>query len=255
MVQRACGVAAMMTVIALWIAGCSKSDNPVTPGLSDPGLVLYLTMDGDAIDYSRYGNNGTPASVAPGFDRSGNFNGALQFNGINSQISIPSASSLQPDSQLTIAFWLRVEGVTNNYSPLFHKGGAATLSLDNREYSMYMKANGPLIYFVFYAAGDSAGQHEIRSSDLAWNSTVWMYFTWVVDRRAHVMKVYVNGTLDSTASDSYSTFNKNDYPLTIANEAETGWPDHSPFKGSMDDFRLYTRALSAGEIRALYLKR
>ena len=43
------------------------------------------------------------------------------------------------------------------------------------------------------------------------------------DRRAHVMQVFINGALDSTATDST--------PLTIGNEAETGWPDHSPFRG------------------------
>lgn len=254
MVQRACAIALVLTVTGVWLPGCSRNENPLTPQLLDPGLVVYLPMDGDALDYSRNGNNGMTSSVSPGPDRFGNFNGALLFNGINSQVAIASTPSMRPDSQLTIAFWLRVDAVTDNYAPIFHKGGAASPSLDNREFALYMRANGPYLYFIFTSAGDSAGQHEVRSRDIPFNSTVWMYFTWVVDRRAHVIRGYINSSLDTTATDTYSTFRPNDFPLTLGNEAETGWPDHAPFKGAMDEFRLYTRALSEEEITGLYLK-
>lgn len=46
----------------------------------------------------------------------------------------------------------------------------------------------------------------------------------------------------------------NENPLGAASQ-ETGWPDHAPFRGALDEFRLYTRALSAAEVRVPYLKR
>ena len=66
------------------------------------------------------------------------------------------------------------------------------------------------------------------------------------------MSVYINGQLDNDAFDSYSTFNANGFPLTIGTEAETIWPDHSPFQGALDEVRLYNRALTSAEIRSLY---
>lgn len=214
------------------------------------GLMAYYPFDGNGIDASGNGNHGTAFGVTPTADRFERPAGALLFNGIYSSVSIPSSSSLHPNDQLTMTFWIRIDALTNNYSPIIHKGGQVQGYMTNREYAVYIKANFSNQYFQIYSAGDNSGQHEVLSS--TYTLRQWLFIAAVIDRRSHHMSVYINGQLDNDAFDSYSTFNANGFPLTIGTEAETIWPDHSPFQGALDEVRLYNRALTSAEIRSLY---
>lgn len=62
----------------------------------------------------------------------------------------------------------------------------------------------------------------------------------------------MDGTLKIQTTDAYSTFNNNEQDLLI------GWSEeihsqYSPFKGKLDEIRIYNRALSEPEAKALYL--
>ena len=213
------------------------------------GLMAYYPLNGNANDVSGNGNNGVLSGTAPAADRHGTPNSALHFNGINDKISIPSSPSLHPVSQLTIAFWIRVDSMQNNYLSVLTKSGPVN-PLTNREYRVDLKQGGPAYYyFQVHSAGDGQQQHTVFSNSLTGHQ--WMFFTAVIDRQNHVMKTYVNGVMNIQQNDSYSTFNVNEYPLMIGMESET-WPDHSPFLGTLDEIRLYNRALTVGEIEALY---
>jgi hypothetical protein len=73
----------------------------------------------------------------------------------------------------------------------------------------------------------------------------------VIDRVKHLQSIYINGVLSTKMADSYNTFNLNTYDLRIGYPEEVGtW--HSPFKGALDEIRLYNRALTVSEISALY---
>ncbi len=65
------------------------------------------------------------------------------------------------------------------------------------------------------------------------------------------MKIYINGVLDTQVDDSYSSFNHNNYNLEFGGRGE-GYPNFSPFDGTLDDVRIYSRALSEAEIQELY---
>ncbi len=222
-----------------------------TPSLTT-GLMAYYPFNGNANDASGRGNNGVVSGAIPTFDRRGTPNSAYFFDGVNDNIAIASSPSLHPFNQLTITFWIRVDSINNNHMAILHKGGEAILQpwLANREYAIYAKQNFSAYYFLIYSAGNEGEQHEVNSNSFFPNR--WLFVAAVYDRINHTMKSYVNGVLNQQVYDSYSTFNRNDFPLTIGTEAETVWQDHSPFLGALDELRLYNRALSAEEIRALY---
>lgn len=218
------------------------------------GLVAHYPFNGNANDVSGRGNHGVVLGAIPTADRHGNPNSALWFNGVNSRVVIQSSPSLNPTHQLTITFWVRVDTITDNYSPIIHKGGPEQYTpwLANREYAIHIKRHiEPIYYFQFHSAGDGSGQHTVLDSR---GTTVpqWVFVAAVVDRMNHLMCVYMDGVLTGTSPDSYSSFNTNGYPVTIGMEAETGWPDHSPLKGALDELRIYNRALSPAEIQALF---
>jgi hypothetical protein len=208
------------------------------------GLMAYYNFDDcSANDSSANANNGTVkgnlSCVA------GVANKALQFDGA-SYITVPNAASLNPTTQLTMSFWIRVDAFTNTWSGIIHKGGFAGSCYQNREYSLWLNSSS---YIEQNSAGDSNCQIAVDSKKVTKGK--WLYYVGVVDRVKHIQSIYINGVLNSKKTDSYSTFNINNYDLRIGYPEETGtW--HSPFKGALDEIRLYNRALTAAEISSLY---
>ncbi|MGA9116468.1 MAG: LamG domain-containing protein [Bacteroidota bacterium] len=220
---------------------------PAPPGA---GLMAHYPFDGNTLDVSGNGNHGTAVGTVPVPDRHGNPAGAIWFDGVDDRVTVPSSPSLHPVNRMTITCWVRVDTMHNNYLPVLHKGGPERWVpfLANREYALYCKDNLDQLYFQLYAAGDSSGQHFVPSHGCPEDR--WVFLAAVIDRVEHYMQITVNG-VPLRAFDSYSGFTPNDDPLTIGAEAETSWPDHSPFRGALDDLRLHHRALSEAEIQAL----
>jgi hypothetical protein len=68
------------------------------------------------------------------------------------------------------------------------------------------------------------------------------------------MQVYINGTLQGTVTDSYSTFTSNTYPMLIGAWSESNSEYAKFFKGKIDELMVYNRVLTPDEISSLYLQ-
>jgi hypothetical protein len=209
-------------------------------------LMLYYPLNGDASDASGNGNNGTIHNVKLVENRFGEFNSAYSFNGRDSWITIPTSPSLNPKDQLTISLWLKIDGYSNAWSPIIHKGGPVKPEHRNREYALWLN-NQNKMYFA--SSGDNKGQAvcEINIP----NDQKWFHYVSVVDRRAHEVNIYLNGKKIKTGKDSYSSFTCNNSAIMIGHTEEQN-ASYSPFKGVIDDVRIYNRALSPEEVEYLY---
>src|SRR5262249_22777727 len=118
-------------------------------------------------------------------------------------------------------------------------------------YLVTWKANYSCPYFQIYSAGDGSWQHELIEDGVCHQIGQWLYFTAVIDRRAHRMQLYINGTLEQEVADDYSSFTTSSSPLLIGwtEEVES---DYGKFLGAMDNLRIYRRALTPTQIQALY---
>ena len=216
---------------------------PIHADLAD-GLVAYYPFDGNANDQSGNNNhgieNGGPQYV-PGID--GN---AVQLDGIDDFIRVPASPSLNPVDQLSISFWMKVEGFTNRWSPIIHKGGPFTTNYTNREYTTWLYDTSLL---VLSSTGDGASQHY--SQFCCAQLHYWIHIVAIVDRQTHHMKTYVDGVLKTDIADSYSTFNNNNYDLLLGATEEIN-QDYSLYKGQLDELRIYNRALTDSEVQTLY---
>jgi hypothetical protein len=211
------------------------------------GLVAHYPFDGNAQDVSGNKNHGIVKGPTLTQDRFKNADSAYNFEGANHSIVVPSSSSLNPANQLSIAFWIKINGITNEWSPIIHKGGPALVSgHSNREYTVWLHRQANL---AIASAGDNSGQHTLSSKPITKGK--WLFYTAVVDRRNHSMKVYLNGVLNTQSADSYSSFNNNNHELVFGGRGE-GRSTYSPPKAVLDDIRIYNRALSADEIKQLY---
>jgi Concanavalin A-like lectin/glucanases superfamily/CARDB/PKD domain/SdrD B-like domain len=223
----------MIMILNIPIASASLSD----------GLIAYYPFDGNALDASGNNNDGTEYG---GLNYKLGIKGdSISFDGIDDYIRVPSDPSLNPVDQLSISFWVKVEGFTNTWSPIIHKGGPLLTDCRNREYSVWLQDTSS---FLLASAGDNSPQHYNYACCAILDH--WTHYVGIIDRQNNRMQVYVDGVLIVDGNDPYSTFNTNSEDLIF------GWTEevssaYSPFKGRIDELRIYDRVLSEEEINIL----
>ncbi len=210
--------------------------------LSD-GLMAYYPFDGTAEDLS--GNNNDGIEEGGVVYKMGVKGESAGFDGVDDYIRVAADPTLNPVDQLTISFWVKVEGYTNQWSALVHKGGPVSSGCGNREYTVWLQDTS---LFHTTSAGDNSGQHY-QNAGCAGSD--WTHYVGIIDRQNHRMRIYVDGVLKVDGGDSYSTFNNNDRDLLIGWTEETSTAC-SPFKGRIDELRIYDRVLGEEEIKTLY---
>ena len=196
------------------------------------GLVGYWafnegvgTKTGDA---SGKGINGTVANTTWS---SGRFGKALYFNGTDSIVSAPYNSALDLTNNITMSVWYKKDVGSGTNKWLLHK---ATV---NTSYAMFIE--GGLKMRLEHPSMQDCLVTE--PSEGVWHHAVSTY-------DGANMKVYVDGVLKNTCA---ATGNIN---LT-GGGIEIGMfssPGYYPFKGLIDEVRIYNRALTASEILDLY---
>jgi len=222
--------------------------NVVQAGIDD-GLVAYYPFDGDANDESGNGNHGTVNSAVLTTDRNGNQNNAYYFNGAGNYIVAENLDVRINDiAAFTVAGWFKTNLQQNG--PLWMWGD------DDSEPSGSYNAESPvgwrsnLFSAGFY--GSQGHQYVDYTSSLA--DDTWHFVAQISDGSRGSLCVdgnLVSSTNNITADRSYSS------PPTLMIGARTknstsSIDDIEFFNGSIDDLRIYNRALSASEIQDLY---
>jgi hypothetical protein len=184
-----------------------------------------------AADASGNGNDGTLVS-GPTWSP-GQFVGALRFDGVDDYVDCGNGASLNITGKITVALWAKSDGLPGQYDALLMKTSSTSW---------------PDGYGLFYN-----GSNEVRFFVNHWNTylasapinpTPWNHIAGVYDGSA--VRIYVNGVEGTSVSYTGSIIS------TIADlEIGRGASDAYNLSGWIDEVRLYNRALSAEEIRAL----
>jgi Ca2+-binding RTX toxin-like protein len=206
------------------------------------GLVAYWRLDEaggtTAVDSSGFGNTGEVSGGAVRVE--GRWGNALEFDGSTGKVFIPRSLWLERQ-ELTVSAWVRRLGTQGEFKYIFAKGATGC---NAASYGLY---TGPNEGLMFYVSTD-AGLFFTRSPDAGpgvWDG-VWHHVAGTYDGsnvRLFVDGVEVGSGTPTTAGIDYSTTNSTDgyigsYP---------GCTDHD-FAGSIDDVRIWERALSGTEI-------
>ena len=214
------------------------------------GLVGYWTFDGQDTDWgantvndmSTNSNNGTITNMSTSTDAvSGIIGQALDFDGDNNYVDVPDSASLRvADGDFSVSFWLKRDAISSVIENLVGTENGVSNYLG---WSIRLGGSDTISFYVNDGAGQKlAGGGEV----LVVNE--WYHFVGVVDS-GNTIYYYLNGTLqDSTSLAGETAFEKN-YGLDIGN-IESG--SNRYFNGSIDEVRMYNRALSASEITELY---
>jgi len=161
---------------------------------------------------------------------------ALHLNGNSQYASVPDAPSLDITQAITLAAWIR-PGAKQSQRVL-QKG----TTVDG--YLLNLLSTGK-VSFEFNQI--SSSNYKLNSSTLyPTNGTTWMHVAATYD--GMVIRVYINGVEDKSATVGQVMINTNALPLMIGAKNDGG----AAFQGDLDDIRVYNYALSASEISNLF---
>jgi hypothetical protein len=232
------------------------------------GLVLYMPMIdnttdvntenfGNTIDNSTLivstDNSSTTPTLAS--DRDSVDNASYQFDGTDDYFQIDNVSSIALESgSFSVATivkinksseeWITYSGGQFSKGKIMH-GENYTFVLG---YHWYPEGTNNLYFSVQNSSDDSTGAWNSQTNPLQYNHIVG-----VADRASGTVNLYVNGTL--MAGTAWDGNIKNPATKwTIGLSGNSSWEEkhRGNLDGWIDEVRVYNRALSADEVRALY---
>jgi hypothetical protein len=204
------------------------------------GLVAYYPFNGNASDESVNSNDGVVNGPTLVDDRFGNQNSAYSFNGISDWIDVQNVLIQQADSAYTINVWVKREDTTNVGVIMCDRSGGATYG------AKYLFRTGGTDGFAWISTSLETENEGAR--DTLKSLSNWTMLTGTYDVREGVISFYENGKLLSSAQTKLWYPNLN--PTSIG--VKKGPTTEQWFTGSMDDIRVYNKALSDCEIISLY---
>ncbi len=223
------------------LAGSGGSQTQVSD-ITD-GLVAYYPFDGNANDASGTDNHGVAHNISLTANRFGEPNTAYGFNGINSYVSAPDNPSLHLNKELTLSGWfLQTSVVPMSGYRIIDKETAGV-------------GDG----FFLFSSYDSGRRLGFGGGSACWFASSvdhdlnrWHHFTVTISQSGNYM--YLDGIVVSSLP--ATDFPINNLPLHIGGPhvgCGGGCGLIEYFAGSMDDIRIYNRALSPTEVQQLYL--
>lgn len=189
-----------------------------------------------AKDSSGYGNNGTIAGATWQTQDNCALGACLSFNGSNG-ITIPNSSSLQVTGSQTISLWVYptvLDARRNPYAKAY--GGEGTIT---------QEINGGVSYF-YGTCGGNCSPYQGFSMTSRLEINTWTHLAIVRDFKNMKLRWYKNGKLVNQANASYTFATASTQPVYI------GKGYVSPYRGNIDDVRVFTEVLSTSQVQKLY---
>jgi len=166
---------------------------------------------------------------------------ALQFDGNNDLVTVPSAPSLNVSSQFTIEFWMKTDEPDQKWRRILEKG-----SWDEYYIAFYGTTGRMCGALRTAIPGGSRMNNILGPSTSLMAANAWIHVAATFDGAA--AKLYINGTLESTKAGTAS-------PRSLINDLIIGGARHVDayeyhYKGVLDEMRLWNVARNEAQIVA-----
>ncbi len=217
------------------------------PAFLKEGLIAYYPFNGNAIDETGSGNDGQiNGNVTLASDRFGRQSTAFQFDGA-AAIDVPTKIPNLGEANYTISAWFCTDNLTQIAQHVFNTSPHNGVHL-----ALYNFSNENMGWNSFFSVGN--GNYWVapdnRGAKKDYENKTWYHL--VFTKKQTAFTLYINGNADAyrdvpdTAQSQSSHSGFRIGALTVNQIAEGG------FKGRLDDFRVYNRALSESEVKGLY---
>jgi hypothetical protein len=194
------------------------------------GSVASYPFNGDASDASGNGNNGVVFGATATQFRFGHSNGAFSFDGVDDYVRTLDSASLNITGDFAVSAWIRTSDA--GIGGIIFSNMLETSPHDG--YSIRLTSGGSL----YLLSGDQAlfGSGSVTTGN-------WTHVGVVLS--GTTARLYVDDVLNASGTVGVPTSSSVDQTIGAS---------YSPFyfwSGSLDDVRIYNRALSPAEIHQL----
>ena len=252
-----------ISVLSLFIS-CQKSSNDTNNNPDniqlDEGLIAHYPFNGNANDESGNHYDLSVNGAVLSSNRFGESSKAYSFNGVSSYMTIPKLLKADSLREFTISLWVKTEALKNQHILSFFASPEVQFC---NHFLGFVKVNGQfLLYDELVTAYDAWGCSMTNNYDTVDN---------VVGNWSHIVLVqrynvensgtkkynypyYLNGKKLKPAPTTGGSSLANPMAIKFSLDGLIGCsPGHLDFfSGSIDDVRIYNRALSEDEIIKLY---
>jgi len=163
-------------------------------------------------------------------------NYAASFNGINSYVSVPAHSELNPGSAITVEAWINPSALPSSSACIIGKNYLTS-------YYFGIEYSGRIVFFPKGGTGN-----YLRSRV---NGTVkanqWTHIAGTYD--GTTTRIYINGNLDTSRTGITGVVGSNFDSLFIGCDRQSGSPAYF-FNGQLDNVRIWQSARTAAELNA-----
>ena len=210
----------------------------ILPIVPQTGLVCLYRCTGNMLDSSTHHHDGRATGcqyVADRFNRTGS---AIHFNGASDLVTIADSADLNfgDSSDFTICLWMKADTTTREALVL------SKMNMVPRGIGYQFEMSDNLITAWAISNIGTAGTY-IDSPNNPVITGAWHFLVVVVSGKTATETPWYDGQqFNKTQTPILTGSFANTAPLTLGNK----------FPGTLDDIRIYRRALSADEISALY---
>ena len=203
-------------------------------------ILLWLKLDGDAIDYS--GNNYTTTwNGAETYTTGKQFDLAADFI-TNRSIQLLDADvwSLDSRDETTICLWVK-KGTDGTRMSFISKG-----TTSNYEWEIRSETNNTISVNIFTSAGNNYMGTTTTSTVLS--SDGWQHILVTYNKNTPELKIYLNNVNEAIDLTSFGVYTNGSANLRVGERAD----GNNDLTGQIQDVRIYSRILTTDERTAVY---
>jgi hypothetical protein len=213
-----------------------SADSTFVTQTPNPTLAAYAFNEGaGATTADASGKGHTGALSGATWTTAGKYGKALSFNGSTSYVDLGNAADLQISGSMTWSAWIFATANPVDDGDIVSKGWQFKTSPDT----------GPHTFAI--AITDPGGAYVGRYSTTVRALNTWYHVAGVYDAAARTLNIYVNGVPDNGVLIGTVPASQLNAPDNVTIGRRSGG---YYFQGTIDELRLYNRALSQTEIQS-----
>ena len=211
------------------------------------GAVGCYLFNGNANDTSGNGNHGTVIGATLTTGHKGNANSAYYFNqSADTRIELPNLGVFDNTGELSVSVWTNTSSTSSGGNTIIN----TTPDEVTGRFMLTINWTGnPVNTSIFDYGNISTGRLVSPAAAIVYNT--WEHYVFVKSTVGNFMKIYRNGVEIATKTGGASISNKNKI-VVLGGSPANSIHTNQLFKGSLDDLKIFNKALSATEVLTIY---
>lgn len=216
---------------------------PVPPPSNEGGLVAYYKFNsGNAVDNSGNNLSGVIVGAEPTTDRDGKKDKALAFDGASDRVNLGNPSQFNFTANFTLSAWIKMDGAqVDKYIVAKYDRDPSTSTSSQFCYGLGVDGFADVYGFVGSASAFTDLHAGPSLNDGSWHAVAFAY------QGGTAIRLYVDGVLVGSRAVAVQPPFVNNVPVTVGGALLS-----QGFAGSVDEVRIYNKALSNDEVAAQY---